>query len=404
MTTRRGGIGRTGEGRLAWLLAMGSLVTFGVIGFNVQQDTDVVETVLNVSPMLTLLGVGPLLVSRVAGNPIGWWLTTAGVLFCATLAAHGVWTIGVVAEPEPWAVTGWAALLTKLLESIPIVIVIIFVPLHFPDGRLLSPRWHWVERLAVLAIGLGAVVTLLSPFTDGDAAVAGIANPTAIVGLEPLLGVLGALSTLRVVPVLLGAAASVVVRYRRAGDVQRQQLKWLLAVAAVAAIAFTTSIVPDDETLSTVLYMLGYLAVAALPVAIGIAILRYRLYEIDRIISRTVSWTLMTVALVAVFVSGVLVLQTAFAGITQAPTLSVAVSTLVAAALFQPLRMRVQRAVDRRFDRTAVDATRVADAFATRLRKEVDLETVTRDLVGTVDVVVRPESSSVWLRSVRAGT
>jgi hypothetical protein len=96
MTTRMGGIGRTGEGRLAWLLALSSLVSFGVIGFNTPQDIDVVETVLNVSPMLT---VGPLLVSRVSGNPIGWWLTTAGVLLCATLAAHGIWTMGVVAEP-----------------------------------------------------------------------------------------------------------------------------------------------------------------------------------------------------------------------------------------------------------------------------------------------------------------
>ncbi len=138
--------------------------------------------------------------------------------------------------------------------------------------------------------------------------------------------------------------------------------------------------------------------------AIGVAILRYHLYDIDRIISRTVSWTVVSATLVAVFIGGVLAIQTVLSDVMQAQTLAVAASTLLAAALFQPLRLLVQRAVDRRFDRAAVDADRATVAFAARLRDEVDLETVTQDLVGTVDEVVRPESSRVWLRQAGAGS
>jgi hypothetical protein len=166
------------------------------------------------------------------------------------------------------------------------------------------------------------------------------------------------------VPAFFGAVASVVARYRHAGRVERQQLKWLLAVASVAAIAFTASFIVDNEFVSNFLYWIGFAAIGALPVAIGVAILRYHLYDIDRIISRTVSWALITAVLVAVFVGGVLGLQAALAGVTQAPTLAVAASTLAACALFQPIRGRVQRAVDRRFDRARYDSQRTAEAFA----------------------------------------
>ena len=185
---------------------------------------------------------------------------------------------------------------------------------------------------------------------------------------------LGTVAAVTVVAALVGAALSVIVRYRRSGGVERQQLKWLLAVASVAVVAFTAASVVNDEAVSNVLYLVGFAAVPALPVAIGIAILRYHLYDIDHIISRTVSWALITAVLVAVFVGGVLGLQAALAGVvTQAPTLAVAASTLAAFALFQPIRGRVQRAVDRRFDRARYDSQRTVDAFADSLRSNVDL-------------------------------
>ena len=394
--------GLSGQARLAWLLAVACLAFIGV-GWLVSPVTDPITGALVCLTMATLLVVGALLVSRVPGNAIGWWLELAGVLLFAQSIAHGALEGGVLAQPAPSPAMGWTALLVQLLELPTIVIVIIIVPLHFPDGRLLSPRWRWILWLATVAIVASSVGTLFGPGSDGPDGVGEIANPLAAPGLAPLLDVLGTLTFVTAVPAFLGAAASVVVRYRRARPVERQQLKWLLAVASAATIAFLASVVVRDEVASNVLYLLGYSGVAALPIAIGVAIMRYHLYDIDRIVSRTVSWTVLTAALVAVFIGGVLAIQTILADVTQAQTLAVAASTLVAAALFQPLRLQVQRAVDRRFDRAAVDADRATAAFATRLRDEVDLETVTKDLVGTVDEVVRPESSGLWLRRAGAG-
>ena len=210
----------------------------------------------------------------------------------------------------PWTAIGLTALVPQLLEPIAIVVVLIVVPLHFPDGRLLSPRWRWVLWLTVVAITAGAVATLFGPGNDGPFGVGLLANPLAAPGLEPLLDVLGTVAAVTVVPALVGAALSVVVRYRHSGRVERQQLKWLLAVASVAVVAFIASSVVNDEAVSNVLYLIGFAAVPALPVAIGIAILRYHLYDIDRIISRTVSWTVVSATLVAVFIGGVLAIQT----------------------------------------------------------------------------------------------
>ena len=389
--------GLSRQARLAWLLAVACLAFIGV-GWAVGNITDPITGALVCMTMASLLVVGALLVSRVPGNAIGWWLVLAGVLLFAQSFAHGVSEGSILAQPAESPVVGWTVLLVQLLELPTIVIVIIVVPLHFPDGRLPSPRWRWILGLTTVAIVASSVATLFGPGSDGPDGAGEIANPLAAPGLAPLLDALGTLVVVTVVPAFLGAAASVVVRYRRARTVERQQLKWLLAVASASTIAFLASVVVQDEVANTVLYLLGYSGVAALPVAIGVAIMRYHLYDIDRIVSRTVSWTVITAALVVVFIGGVLAIQTVLADVTQAQTLAVAASTLVAAALFQPLRIRVQRAVDRRFDRASVDADRATAAFATRLRDEVDLETLTQELVGTVDEAVRPESSRLWLR------
>ena len=333
------------------------------------------------------------------GNAIGWWLILAGELVTVESLAQAATEFGVMAEPEPWTAIGLTALVPQLLEPIAIVVVLIVVPLHFPDGRLLSPRWRWVQWLTVVAITAGAVATLFGPGNDGPYGVGLLANPLAAPGLQPLLDVLGTVAAVTVVAALVGAALSVVVRYRRSGGVERQQLKWLLAVASVAVVAFTAAWVVNDEAVANVLYLIGFAAVPALPVAIGIAILRYHLYDIDRIISRTVSWAVdQRPMLVAVFVGGVLALQAALAGSAQAPTLAVAASTLIAFALFQPIRGRVQRAVDRRFDRARYDSQRTVDAFADRLRSNVDLESLGTSLSATAADAVRPTSAWVWLR------
>ena len=188
-----------------------------------------------------------------------------------------------------------------------------------------------------------------------------------------------------------------VVRYRRGDEVERHQLKWLIGVAGVAAVAFPIAFIVPFSVVADAAFYAGLLALLALPLAIGIAILRYRLYDIDRIISRTIGWSLVSGLLVAAFAILVVGLQAALTDVTQGETLAVAASTLVAFALFQPVRRTVQRAVDRRFDRGRYDAQLTVDAFAERLRDEVDLETLAAELERTVVGTMRPSTASLWL-------
>jgi uncharacterized membrane protein YidH (DUF202 family) len=201
--------------------------------------------------------------------------------------------------------------------------------------------------------------------------------------------------------VLASLGISMVSRYRAAGQIERQQLKWFLLALGLSAtglgILQLESIVMNRPTNSIGLTVFVF-AGAVVPVVIGIAILRYRLFEIDRIVSRTVSWAAVSGILGAIFVGGVVALQAALAGFTQGETLAVAGSTLASFALFQPVRRRVQTTVDRRFDRARYDAQRTVDAFAEAVRNEVDLVRLRMALVATSEDAVRPVGATVWLR------
>ena len=214
----------------------------------------------------------------------------------------------------------------------------------------------------------------------------------------PPIGVV--LVTLIPISAMALGAADLLRRYRRGPLIERLQIRWLLAsiAALVLAILFGLAVFVLAGPGSSWGWLPALLAGPTLAPAIGIAVLRYRLYEIDRIISRTLSWAIVTSVLVAVFAGLVVGLQAALAGITQGQTLAVAASTLVAFALFQPVRRRVQRAVDRRFDRARYDRERTAAAFADRLRTEVDLEAVAGDLTRSVDGALRPRSLVLWLK------
>ena len=197
--------------------------------------------------------------------------------------------------------------------------------------------------------------------------------------------------------VAVAALVSVVVRFRRSVGTERRQLK-LFGYASLAEVviltATQTAIVPSPIDM-----VLAGLAAPLVPIAIGVAILRYRLYEIDRIVSRTVGWAILTGLLVAVFLGAAVLLQAILAQFTEDNTIAVAASTLVAFALAQPLHRRVQRAVDRRFDRARYDGQRTVDAFAVRVRSDVDLGSLVGSLAGTADRAVRPDRSAVWVRS-----
>jgi hypothetical protein len=227
-------------------------------------------------------------------------------------------------------------------------------------------------------------------------------NPVGIEGWPSILQPFIDAIPIELVALIALAAAGLFVRYRRGDRVERLQIRWFIAAVAVAAAGFAGVIV--EQGLRTadgplVSALVAYAGILAMPVAIGAAVTRYRLYEIDRIISRTIGWAIVTACIVAIYLAGVLVLQGALEGATQGDTLAVAASTLLAAASFQPLRRRIQDLVDRRFHRTRYDAERMAAAFTERLRDQVELDGAARHLLVTAGQAVVPRSITVWVRS-----
>jgi hypothetical protein len=355
------------------------------------------ESLLVTLAVVAIASVGVVLAIRVPANAVGWLLIVSalclGVEFlCAGYAERS----GSVAGGS-WPGTVVAVWLYSFLLVVPVLIMTMGIPLIYPDGHLLSPRWRWLVAALVVSGGgallEGGFASRVIPDTN-------VVNPFYIAGLRELLNTIEMPAIFGLVP-FLGAVASVVVRYRRGNLVERQQLKWLIAATAIAALAWSLVVV-GGVTGSTIVTSVGWvgglLAFTGFPVAIGIAVLRYRLYDIDRIISRTIAWALVTGVLVSVFAVVVIALQATLAGFTQGDTLAVAVSTLLAAALFQPIRRRVQHLVDRRFDRATYDAQRMVEAFAERLRDEVALDAVVADLHQTVATSIMPTSLGLWLR------
>lgn len=336
--------------------------------------------------MLLFALVGTLLASRRSRNPFGWVL----IAFAGTFGVGGV-ADGLLRRDAPPAVldvAAWAAAWTW----VPAITILAVGLLLFPDGRLPSRRWRVV--LAIQSAALGGTLLLASALWSHRGA--------GLVGVDDQWpGVAGTIGNL-LLPLILvgfvGSLASLLVRYRTAGTIVRLQLKWLLLAVLLLALALTLAAVSDALGIATdhAQDVLGVVGLFFLPVAIGIAVLRYRLFEIDRIISRTLTYALVTAVLIGVYV-GAVVGVGALLPAARDSDLPVALSTLVVAGLFQPVRRRVQTTVDRRFDRVRYDATRTAEAFAQRLRNEVDLGEVSRDLARTVRHAVAPASISLWL-------
>jgi len=277
-----------------------------------------------------------------------------------------------------------------------VMLLLVFVPLYFPDGRLVSRRWRWVVRFAVLFSVGDAAIAALSP---GEIQNEGLVNPLGIEALRPFSDLLGALVLAPYFALLFASAASLAVRFRRSGSVERQQIKWLALAALAIPVWFLTN-APIVAASRTLFLVLDAVVVSALiPLAAGVAILRYRLYDIDVIVNRTLVYGSLTASLVLVYLGGVVSLQAALRFLTgQESTLAVVASTLTIAALFNPLRRRVQSLVDRHFYRSKYDAAKTLAAFGSRLRDETDLDALSGDLVGVASRTVQPEHVSLWLR------
>jgi hypothetical protein len=350
---------------------------------------------------ITWSSVGALLVIRRPDHPVGRIMMVVGAVHAMSVltvaVAFAALANGTAAGHDVASVAG---ALTALLT--PILVLVFYLAFIFPTGRGHTPRWDTIGRICLWGAMFLATLLVLQP---GDVhLLPGIHNPIGFgPDLRPIFGerVVGgvsAVATLMVAPVLV---ISMVSRYRLAGQTERQQLKWFflataLTISAVVVLITVATVTqgPIGEAPLTAFALSG----TTVPIAIGIAILRYRLFEIDRIISRTIGYVVITALLVGSYAAVILVLQGPLSAITGGDTVAVALSTLVAAALFQPLRARVQSAVDRRFDRARFDAERTAAAFSERLRDEVDIATVTSDLDGTVRSALKPTAIGLWLR------
>ncbi|MGH3235602.1 MAG: hypothetical protein ACRDOH_20590 [Streptosporangiaceae bacterium] len=341
-------------------------------------------------------GVGVVVARRQPGNPIGWILLAVILmyLFSTAVGTYAVLYYSLGHRGLPLAPV--AVLLEPLWH--PAVLLVPLVLLLFPDGRLAWRRWRWV--LGTYAV-LGACATAAS-FSPAIAAVAShdihLDSSGEVISQGHAPGGPAAAAQVLVLAAIgaiwLSFLARQALSWRRAGGERRQQLKWLAYGAAIALVFFAVYGAVSTVSSTSVLYQLLSIAPAALPVAIGIGILKYRLYDIDRIISRTLAYAIVTGLLVGVY-AGLVLLATQVLGVRT--PVAVAAATLAAAALFNPVRRRVQQAVDRRFNRARYDADRTVAAFAARLNDAVDPDAVRADLAGVVHQALEPTHLSVWI-------
>jgi hypothetical protein len=339
--------------------------------------------------------LGALIASRRPENPYGWLWLGFGLALTLLLFAQVYAAYALVAQPGSLPAPRTVGTVVAGVGWTVGIALVPFLLLLFPTGRLPSRRWRFVAGVIAVA---GAVALTAGPFAPGRSAFVPVENPLGVGGtVGEVIFVLVNASVIVILVTIVPSALSLVVRHRRAGGVERQQLKWF-AFAAVLVVA-EVSIQFFYEPPGAWDALVEVVPLTVLYVAVGVAILRYRLYEIDRIINRTLVYGALTVALAAVYFGGVVSLQALFRTLTgQESQLAVVVSTLAIAALFGPLRRRVQAFVDRRFYRHKYDAAKTLAAFGATLREETDLEALSDELVAVVRDTMQPEHVSLWLR------
>jgi hypothetical protein len=379
-------------GGFALSLAASSTVSDRPFGGE-SEDSSVVA---NLVTLLTFSVVGAIIASRHPRNTIGWLFCSVGVTvglnsFAGDYAEFWLasgFGMSDLGETAAWF-SSWAwVLLTYVPTS--------FVLLLFPDGRLPSPRWRPVAWGAALGIAgsVAGYALAAGPLEDFPQ----IANPYGLGG--PIVGMVGVTGNIVAAGSLVASAISLIVRMRHAGSEQRQQIKWLAYGGAVVVGTLCVSGLINLWNVSVGI-VVGNIALLGLPVFTGIAIVKHHLYDIDHLINRTLVYGSLTTMLVAVYVGGIVLSQRVFAGLTgheELPQLAIVASTLMIAALFAPLRRRIQATIDRRFYRRKYDAAKMLRAFNTRLRDETDLGTLSDELIRVVKETMQPEHVSLWLR------
>jgi hypothetical protein len=360
-------------------------------------------------PFLAFPLVGALIASRRPKNPIGWICLAVGIFWMFAIMS-GSYAMYALRVASPGSVPFPAAIASLGEELAPATggLIGTYLLLLFPDGRLPSRRLRPLAWLSGAVIVLMSVVGILAPGRLQD--LGGVRNPF---GLEqyPWLADAAQGITLLLPLCILASALGLVLRFVRSGAEEREQIKWLAFAALILGLGFSSFVIPGiisphatssaDSLWENLLEDAVTLSFAGVPVAIGFAVLKYRLYDIDVVINRTVVYGALTATLVAVYFGGVATTQTIFRALTgqeHQSQLAVVVSTLTIAALFNPLRRRIQSFIDRRFYRRKYDARRTLEVFSTKLRNETNLDALSDDLVGVVKETMQPSHVSLWLR------
>jgi hypothetical protein len=347
-------------------------------------------------PILAFSLVGSVIARRRPENVIGWLLAAIGLLWAVVVGASLGSTWALKTGSLPKTVGEWIDV--PAVAWVPALGLIgTQLPLRLPDGRLPSRRWRWFSRITLGLIVLAVVGMATTPGkVEG---VHGTANPLGSHAVGWLAAVI-----LLVIASFVGGLAALVMRYRRSTSHDRVQLRWIAFGGGAFLVVYLVTL-PFNEldngnhtTLGITITAISQVMFAALPISIGYAVLRHRLYDIDAVVNRTLVYTALTATLAATYLGSVLVLQLALRGLTQGSGLAVATSTLAAAALFRPARSRIQDAVDRRFYRRKYDAQRTLAAFSARLRDQVDLAALSSDLSVVVRETLQPSHVSLWLR------
>jgi hypothetical protein len=397
---------------LAWLLCalIVAVHLFGVARavVNGELPTEPVRVAAKLVESLlpfTFALVGALILSRQARNVIGWLLIVPALAFALSTITAAI--IGN-ATTAPAELSFWLylALYVGGVGWVFFIFPLFLIAQLFPTGKPVSPRWRWAVGYAlgllVFFLVVAAFIDRIGPLGDTGEMTWSVPNPIGFITRDQQDIIFGLPWSIALGGLTLVSAASVIVRYRRAGLIEREQMKWLLFAVSLFAAAYIPGVFTAGEMEGlggAILNVLFLASTLAIPIAIGIAILRYRLFDIDVIIRRTLTYALVVALLGVVYFGSVILLQRIFAGIVGDNSEIVTVlSTLAIAALFVPLRNRIQNAIDKRFNRQRYNAQQVLQKFAETVRDETDLEKLTSELVNVVNETMQPKTVNVWLK------
>jgi hypothetical protein len=395
-------IGRSSFPRwLAWLLWAMTVVC--ALSLLVVHEEGSLIVILPVAAwVVTSSTVGVLIVSRRPENPIGWILCASSFLFAFSIFSGMYAIYALVTHPGSLPAGHVAAWFSAWVQN-PVYLLFVYLFLLFPAGRPLSRRWHPLLWIIGILMATGIVVDALDPgriMSDEP-----IRNPLGIEAAAEVFPIIAEIVSFLAALLIVVSVVSLFLRFRRAGGIERQQIKWLAYSAALLGVVAIVATIGDlllPGGFGWWIFLVLVVTLFGIPLSIGAAVLRYRLYDIDIVINRTLVYGTLTAMLALVYFGGVVTTQTIFRTLTgqqQQPQLAIVISTLVIAALFSPLRKRVQGFVDRYFYRRKYDAVKTLADFNSRLREETDLDALSNDLVGVVRGTMQPEHVSLWLRS-----